>query len=438
MSELVRTAERALERATRGGAVAAEVALTQVASRTAESAGRIPRLSPTTTRLRGFVNCYGAGGRCGSTYGNARSLNEAVNMVGIALERMGRAEPDPHAGPTRRLDVPTRGMGILDPRLAGLDDDGRREVIEMNDAACAGQPDLRIAGFTYEERIVERVYASSRGFDQEEKSTWFGLSGKLGLRDLPDSDVSIETASRHFADVASVPVSVDLMRRARRMSTRADLPGSWSHLVLEPRVVAKILPVLARAFDADLIAARKSFLSRRAGDPLGAAKLHIIDDASLHGGLETRSFDDRGVPPVAVPLIREGQRGSTYLTPEAARRVDARPTGHVSGDSGIWVGNLVVRPGNRSRNMLFPDFGRFALASDVLDVSGIDVVRGTMVLPLRVFVADNTGVHGYVGVRTLRTDVWTLFGAIVELASDHERHGCVDACTMIVEGIGLD
>jgi hypothetical protein len=167
------------------------------------------------------------------------------------------------------------------------------------------------------------------------------------------------------------------------------------------------------------------------------ARLHLYDDGLRMGGLGTRGFDDRGVPPMVVPLIREGVCGGFYQGPRIAAQADARPTGHARHDDALWPGNLVVRPGNRTRNMIFPELGAFLLIDDVLDVSGIDPRSGRVSAPVRVLVLQGTAVVGSPGVCRLETTADALLMGLRELASDQQRHGLVDTPTWVVEGVPL-
>ncbi len=138
-----------------------------------------------------------------------------------------------------------------------------------------------------------------------------------------------------------------------------------------------------------------------------------------------------------LPLIREGTLGALYRSPRSARRYGTRPTGHTRADGSPWPGTLIVRPGGRSRNMMFPDVGRYLLIDELLDLSGVDLVTGALRLPVRVALGEQGQILGGLGNAVLDTTISGLFHAIAEMASDTERHGSVDACTWVIEGLTL-
>ena len=191
------------------------------------------------------------------------------------------------------------------------------------------------------------------------------------------------------------------------------------------------------AFDAVRIQRRESFLSDRFGTRIGPSWLHLVDDATLPSGLQTRSFDDRGVSPVPLPLIREGVASSVYLDPIQARKRDVRPTGHVRFDGQLWAGNLLLRPGSRSRNMLFADLGRYLTALDFVEPPQLDLTSGALSMKVWLYLDGIDRGRGRLGAWQINTTVFALFDSLTALASDQTRMGMVDTCTWITEGLPL-
>ncbi len=247
-----------------------------------------------------------------------------------------------------------------------------------------------------------------------------------------------QITSRNFAEVASKPIGVGLGRRVESLDLPADLPSSPTAVVLGQKVVAELLPRIVRSFRAERIDQGSSFLKDRAGRRVGSDQLHVVDDALVPGGYATRAFDDRGIPAVAITLIREGMLGGVYQGVESALRNDARPSGHECFDGSLWVGNLIVRPGNRSRNMIFPDLGTLVEIEDLVDLPTLDPVTGIIELQARVWVKDAKQTLGYAGTHRLRCPVVELLGAVDQVCSDQERHGIVDTPTWVLKGIWFD
>jgi PmbA protein len=189
------------------------------------------------------------------------------------------------------------------------------------------------------------------------------------------------------------------------------------------------------AFSAERIAEGGSYLQGRVGSRMASRELHVVDDARRAGGMATRGFDERGVPPISVNLIKEGRASGLYQGPRSAERTGARPSGHERADGTLWPGNLIVRPGSRSRNMLFPELGTFVLVTELTDTHGIDPATGEIDVGARVFVADTDGIRGCAGVHRLRCTADALLGGVQRVCNDQQRHGIVDTATWLVDGI---
>ena len=166
-------------------------------------------------------------------------------------------------------------------------------------------------------------------------------------------------------------------------------------------------------------------------------KLHIVDDGQLPGGLHSRTFDDRGSFPVPVMLLQEGVIAGRYLTPERARSLDTRPTGHVW-SKGLASNNLVMRAGTRSINaMLTERKGLSFLVDDLPNLSKVNLRTGHFRAKVNgIVMQDNKAVGAMRGV-TLTGNLGTLFNNIVDLCNNTDRIGHVDAAAIIADGLEL-
>jgi PmbA protein len=192
---------------------------------------------------------------------------------------------------------------------------------------------------------------------------------------------------------------------------------------------------IAPAFDAERIAHRESFLCGKMNHAIAPSGLHVVDDAAMPAGLNTRAFDDWGVPPVPVPLIQEGVVAGFYLSDRQARRRGVRPSGHMSALQSVSPGNLIVRPGSRSRNMIFADLQKYLVATDLIEPLVLDLETGALELKVRLFLDSEDRSRGRLGTHVIQTDVLTLLSKIKQIGSDQSRFGAVDVGTWVLEGV---
>ena len=422
-----------LDRVTNAGAAHAEVFAVRMEAR------RLGQGHPAVDRnvdFRYTVRVWDDQGRIGLATGRGAAPTTADHdrVIQQALGTIADV-PGTESGPPPRLDIPDRGLDINDRRLPLLDDDMRRGVLRANiDGAL--QVDRRVAttDFRYEELHATRCFASSRGLSVEEHGTRFALIGSTATAD-GSRKVRGQLVSRNFAEVGSRPLGFELGTRLVQALTPAALPEAPTTVVLEQRAVAALLPRLVPAFSAERISTEDSYLRGRVGSRVASRELHVVDDARRPGGMATRGFDERGVPPVSINLIKEGRAAGLYQGPRSAALVDARPSGHERADGSLWPGNLVVRPGSRSRNMLFPDLGTFVIVAELTDTGGIDPATGEIDVGALVFVADASGTRGCAGVHRLRCSAQDLLSGVVKVCNDQQRHGIVDTATWLVEGV---
>ena len=420
------------------GATLVEVLVVESDRRTVDSVDRKVQTEGTqVAHLRVYLD-EGRVGLATAPSLKDRSVHAAIDR---ALTKARGAKPDPHAGPPPRLDTPSRGLGVLDSRYPSIDDEARLDTIDWNVESCAGvDRDVRVDRFVYDEVLHTRTYMATGGRTAFEQSTRYRLTGEAHHTSDPAMGFTETNASRNFAEVASQPLGVRLGRRVLRTQTRAGLPTERRPIVLSQAVIAELLPRILRSARAERLDKGHSFVQRHAGRKIASAELHVVDDARLPGGYATRAFDDRGVPSVPITVLREGVLGGAYQGPESASaaHADARPSGHETFDGGLWLGNLVVRPGNRSRNMLFPDLGLLAEIESLAAPPVVDPQTDRVTLKAHVWVLDAKEEHGYAGVHTLTAAVPDLLGAVIHVCSDHERHGIVDTPTWILDGVWFD
>ncbi len=446
MSSLSPIVEQLVAAAQQQGALAAEAYIQQERRQRWRFAGLTRgRSSPEISsddRTESVLNLrvYLPGGRLGvaTRRGGSAEALDTTGAVTDALAVASDAPDNPEVGPPMRLDIPTRGLEIDDPRRGRLEDDDRRDVISWNvGTARSVNPRIRPQRFVLSETWQDRAYCSSRGTRSEERSTYYSLDGCVFSVSRPERLISGRLDSRHFSDVASRPLGAELANRLESGDRAAKAPEEALPLVIEPHLIAYLMPLIAPAFDAARISRGESFLHDRFGTRIGPSWLHIVDDASLPSGLQTRSFDDRGVSPVPLPLIREGIASSVYLDPVQARKRDARPTGHARFDGSLWPGNLLIRPGSRSRNMLFADLGRYLTALDFVEPPVFDLTTGALSMKVWMFLDGIDRGRGRLGAFQIETTVFDLFSSLTALASDQTRMGMVDTCTWITEGLPL-
>lgn len=376
--------------------------------------------------LRGRV--YVDGDRCASF--STRDPSAARDVIKKALTRARRAKRDPSQRPSEAFPISERGVGLDDQRYDVLTDRDRSEVALENYRGCkAARVICRSADYA-DVRTV-RAFYSTRGIAASNSDTRYDVRIQASLDDetLP---TEFQAAGRAFASIGALPYGLDLAERLQTLAAdKVPLPTDGPAIVLEPAVLASLISQIGPAFCADRVLAGKSFVSQIKDREVGTYRVHLIDDATLHGALLTRAFDDRGVAPMPVPLIQEGKLGGLLHTPETARQEDARPTGHEM-DGNLCPSNLILRRGNRSRTQMLGEVP-LALQFDRLD-GEVDLKTGQVNLHGPAFILEAGKRRGLVAKAVLRGHILDLLKGVKELASNQQRTLNVDCATAVILG----
>jgi predicted Zn-dependent protease len=208
-------------------------------------------------------------------------------------------------------------------------------------------------------------------------------------------------------------------------------------LVFETKVVAELMHSILGCFSYEKIQEKESFLHRHIGKRIGSKKLHVIDDASLPNGVNTRAFDARGVPPMARTLICEGVVRDFYISSEDASDSEHRPTGHIGIDGNLWPGNIIVKAGRRSLNMILRPDEATIFCTHLLTPIIFDEETGDIEMLIGCSMLRDEKRRRLHGIR-IKTDVVQIFDAIDEVASTQRRTDAVDASDWVLRNLDVE
>lgn len=430
-----RTLRDRLERIKKGGARGADLLYEhETGHDTSVQRGRlVDEEAPVRERLS--VRVWLEGGKTGAASGTPDRADELVaSAIGIAEQ----AQLDPHAGPFARQSGALGGLGLLDRRYEQVTPEDRAEVVTQAEKSVRSvDRRLSASDFIYRDRRLLRRFANTRGIVLEEQGTLYVTSGTVsGPEDLVMSD---RIESRTFASIASLPYGINLANRMVDLLGPAIALWGPVRVLLPPIPTARLFGTLAERFDAGSFepgGAPSFFLQPRPGGaPSVDPKIHMQDDGTLPGGLRTTSFDERGVCPVSLTLLREGRVDGRYVDPELAHRREVRPTGHLSGGVNR-PRNLLLRSGTRSMSATLSDLGGRVLQIDDLPglPEGLDLKTGAFRRRVSGVVFDGNKPVGAVRGLMLSGDLRVVLNQVVEICSDTDRIGHIDAPGMVVDG----
>jgi len=386
-----------------------------------------------TQQQRAAIRVWAQEGRSAAVVGDLATWRGHLER---ALSAVVKPSATPCIGPYRTLEPLARGLGIDDRRYPMVTSEQRMDVI-VSAERDARQADRRIetVGFQYRDQRTRRQYANSLDVQMEEWDTIYHASGTVCAS---QADLSLHRSldTRSFASVASLPFGINLARRmVALLKGRMSLDGEI-RVMMRPRVTAQLFGQITNALADEAQGGQATFLSSTGGEEsLFHRKIHIVDDGALPGGFRTRGFDQRGVASIPLTLVKEGRIDQPLLSLDQAHRLDLQATGHVR-EGRLSTSNILIRTGTRSMNALMAEMDQSVLVLDHLKGldEGIDWKTGDLDCLCSGVVVRRGKHEGVVRNARIVGNLVTVFRQVVDLTSDTERLGHVDAPGMAVDG----
>jgi PmbA protein len=115
------------------------------------------------------------------------------------------------------------------------------------------------------------------------------------------------------------------------------------------------------------------------GEQVGSARVNVIDDGLLPGGLGSKPFDGEGLPTRRNVLMAEGKVQTYLLDTYSGRKLGMASTGSASRGAGSAPGagatNLWLEPGERSQEEMIAGIDKGLLVTELIGM-GFNAVTG--------------------------------------------------------------
>jgi PmbA protein len=268
-------------------------------------------------------------------------------------------EPDPD----RRLpDLALMGtadvdLDPFDPTQADLSPDQRRGAVEALEQRCieraAHLTTRSITSFGWD-GVSRSALVTSHGFRSEWASTSFGLGASISLEDeggkLPEGWTSYQ--ARHHEDLPPVDeIAQDLAERGGARLGSGPMASGRFPMLLDCRVVGRLLHVLLAPLSGTSIYERRSCLSEKLGEKIAAAAFSLHDDPLIPRAAGSQPHDGDGLPASPRSIVEDGVLKTFFINVYNSRRLGVPVT--TGGAS-----NLVIAPGPASPTALVSGLGK--------------------------------------------------------------------------------
>jgi PmbA protein len=325
------------------------------------------------------------GKKTGSSYTSDFSKEGIERLVKQAVELADLTTEDPHAGmpePEELGSIPG-DLKLYSDDVAGLETALKIETAKRaEDAALTADP--RIAnseGASFDSNTGRHIFANSRGFSGEYRSSYCSLSVAPVAREGESMERDFwYSLARGFSGLEPPEqVGRTAAQRALRRLNAVKVETQKVPVVFEPRAARSLLDNIFEAVHGMSVYRHESFLAGKLGEKVASEKVTVIDDSTIPGLFGTTPFDDEGVPSRRTVVIEKGVLKSYMLNCYAARKLGMKTTGSASrglaGNAGIGHGNFFLEKGVQSPEQILASISNGFYVTELLGF-GVNIVTG--------------------------------------------------------------
>lgn len=265
----------------------------------------------------------------------------------IAATRHLEPDPDRRLPAREELGQADVELDVIDPTWTDGDPEPRRRRAEALEACLrdtlAADPVRSITAYAWDGRS-EKAVAYSNGFLAQSVSTSFGIAGTVSLEEpdgrLPEGWSSSST--HHESDLWTIErLANDLRERALSRCNSHPAPSGTYPMLLDSRVVSRVLGVLLSPLSGDAIYEQRSCLANHLGKAVAATGFSMFDDPHIPRASGSRRSDGDGRPTRRRSIVENGVLSTFFIDVYNGRRLGTPPsTGSAS--------NVVVPIGTES------------------------------------------------------------------------------------------
>ncbi len=276
-------------------------------------------------------------GRQGFSY--AASLDEALLLAALedARDNARFATPDEHAGlpaPDGASVAPVDGWSN---ELATFSiEDKVAMALQVESRVRGGDPRITEVPFAdYEDAMIEEAVVSTLGICASARRNWCSVSVQAIASGMDSSATSTGFSVSRDPALLNIDRAVRdaLERSVRLLGARPVRSGQFS-IVMDARVTAALLAVIAGALSGERAHRGQSFLEGRSGERIAGDLVSIVEDPTNPAALGASSYDAEGLACRRHVLVADGVLEGFVYDTYASRLARGQAAGNDSQAAG--------------------------------------------------------------------------------------------------------
>ncbi|MGA2724480.1 MAG: metallopeptidase TldD-related protein [Bryobacteraceae bacterium] len=325
------------------------------------------------------------GKKTGASYTSDLSAEGIEHLVKSAIELADVTSEDPHAGlpEAEELGAIAGDLQLYSPDVEQLETALKIQTARRaEEAALSADPRISNSeGASFDTNVGRHIFANSRGFAGEYRSTYCSLSVVPVARDGDSMERDYwYTMARGFAQLeAPEDVGRTAAHRALRRLHAVKVDTQKVPVVFEPRTARTLLDNLFEAVHGMSIYRQESFLAGKLGEKVASEHVTVADDGTVPGLFGTSPFDDEGVPSRRTVVIERGVLKNYLLNTYAARKLGMKTTGNaargLTGNAGIGHGNFYMEKGVQTPEQIVAGIPNGFYVTELMGF-GVNIVTG--------------------------------------------------------------
>lgn len=308
----------------------------------------------------------------------AETLADARDNAGFASadEWVGLAEPD---------GVAPADLDLWREALAAYPTERKVQcALDLEARVRAADPRIRqVQTASWGDSAIESAVASSAGISATTRRTVCAVSTICAAGDGDDTQTGFGwSVGRAPEDIDVAQAATDAVDRATRLLGATKPPSEHLTVVLEPRITASLLGIVAGTLNGEAVLKGRSLFADRLGELVASSALTLIDDPTDPDAFGATAYDAEGLACRRNVLIGEGVLRQFLYDSATARRAGTRSTGSAvragyKSAPGPGARALLPVPGPQSREELYGAVGDGLLVQSVSGLhSGVNPVSG--------------------------------------------------------------
>ncbi len=326
-----------------------------------------------------------SGSRQGFAYAGSLDEGVAAETLAEARDNAGFASPDEWVGLPEPDGVAAAHLDLWRDELASFPTDEKVALaLDLEARVRAADPRIRqVQSASWGDSAVETAVASSTGIAVTGRRTVCAVSTFVAAGDGDDTQTGYGwSVGRRPEDVDVEKAAADAVERATRLLGATKPRSEHLTIVLEPRIAAALLSIVAGTLDGESVLKGRSMFAERLGEAVAASALTLVDDPTDTDAFGAVAYDAEGLATRRNVLIGEGVLRQFLYDSATARRAGTRSTGSAvragyKSAPGCGARALLPVPGPMSRDELYAAVGDGLVVQSVSGLhSGVNPVSG--------------------------------------------------------------